>query len=504
MKFGVDFGTTRTTVALVDRGNYPLVSFIDPSGDDHDYVPSVIALGEDGLLFGFEAEAAALEGAPHLRSFKRLLSDPELSPASTVRLANRDYPLLELVSRFLAHIADMIRTSSSVSIGRAGEPLEAVVGIPAHAWSAQRFLTLEAFRSAGWTVREMLNEPSAAGLEYTHRHAGTLNSRRTSVLVYDLGGGTFDASLVEAAGTAHTVIASCGDNMLGGDDFDEVLLACALECAGLRAVDLLESERAALLRECRIAKESLSPQSKTMSVEVRARTVMIPVPVFYERASALVAHTFGVLDPLLDSRGDGERVLPDSVAGLYVVGGGSRLPLVARMLRTKFGRRVHRSAHTAGSTAIGLAIAADETAGYSLADRLSRGVGVFRELDSGRAVSFDALLSPDARWTPGESTVVTRRYRAAHNIGYYRFVEYRQRDEEGVPRGEVSPFGELLMPFDPGLRVKGLDLSRIAIVRTEDGPLVEERYLVDENGIVKVEIEDLETGYVAAAHLGEG
>lgn len=292
--------------------------------------------------------------------------------------------------------------------------------------------------------------------------------------------------------------------MLGGDDFDEVLLACALECAGLRAVDLLESERAALLRECRIAKESLSPQSKTMSVEVRARTVMIPVPVFYERASALVAHTFGVLDPLLDSRGDGERVLPDSVAGLYVVGGGSRLPLVARMLRTTFGRRVHRSAHTAGSTAIGLAIAADETAGYSLADRLSRGVGVFRELDSGRAVSFDALLSPDARWTPGESTVVTRRYRAAHNIGYYRFVEYRQRDEEGVPRGEVSPFGELLMPFDPGLRVKGLDLSRIGIVRTEDGPLVEERYLVDENGIVKVEIEDLETGYVAAAHLGEG
>lgn len=64
MKFGVDFGTTRTTVALVDRGNYPLVSFIDPSGDDHDYVPSVIALGEEGLLFGFEAEDAALEGAP--------------------------------------------------------------------------------------------------------------------------------------------------------------------------------------------------------------------------------------------------------------------------------------------------------------------------------------------------------------------------------------------------------------------------------------------------------
>lgn len=398
----------------------------------------------------------------------------------------------------------MIRTSSSVSIGGAGEPLEAVVGIPAHAWSAQRFLTLEAFRAAGWTVREMLNEPSAAGLEYTHRHAGTLNSRRTSVLVYDLGGGTFDASLVEAVGTDHAVLASRGDNMLGGDDFDEVLLACALECAGLRAIDLLESERAALLRECRIAKESLSPQSKTANVEVRGRAITIPVALFYEKASALVAHTFAVLEPLLCTREDGERVLPDSVAGLYVVGGGSRLPLVARMLRTSFGRRVHRSGHTAGSTAIGLAIAADEAAGYSLADRLSRGVGVFRELDSGQAVSFDVLLSPDARWTPGESTVVTRRYRAAHNIGYYRFVEYRDADEGGVPRGEVSPFGELLMPFDPQLRAKGLDLGRIGVVRTEDGPLVEERYLVDGNGIVKVEIEDLETGYVATARLGEG
>lgn len=501
MKFGVDFGTTRTTVALVDRGNYPLVSFLDALGDDHDYLPSVVAYEDGALVFGFEAEAAALRGAPHLRSFKRLLADPEISPDTTLRLANRDFPVLEIVSRFLAHVADAIRTDSSVALPSPVEPLEAVVGIPAHAWSAQRFLTLEAFRLAGWTVLEMLNEPSAAGFEYTHRHAGTLNSRRTSVLVYDLGGGTFDASLVEATGTAHTVVDSRGDNLLGGDDFDMVLAKTAVEAAGLRLADLAEDEWMRLLDEARIAKESLAPQTRAISIDVRGVDVSVPVSAYYDAATALVDHTLEVLDPLLADSEDG-RVLPDSVAGLYVVGGASQLPLVSRILRARFGRRVHRSPHTAGSTAIGLAIAADEGAGYSVTDRLSRGVGVFREIDAGQAVSFDPLLPPDARWTPGARTVVTRRYRAAHNLGYYRFVEYRQADAFGVPRGEVAPCGELLMPFDRNLQQVGVDLTRVAVIRTERGPLVEERYAVDENGIVDVEIVDVESGFTASARLG--
>lgn len=502
MKFGVDFGTTRTTVALVDRGNYPLVSFIDPLGDDHEYIPSVVAVEDSEVLFGFEAEAAALRGAPHLRSFKRLLADPEISPSTTLRLANRDFPVLEIVTRFLAHVADMVRENSSVPLPSPADPLEAVVGIPAHAWSAQRFLTLEAFSGAGWTVLEMLNEPSAAGFEYTHRHAGTLNSRRTSVLVYDLGGGTFDASLVEAAGTAHSVVASRGDNLLGGDDFDLVLAKEALAAAGRAPAELGEEEWLRLVEDARLAKEALTPQSRAATVEVEGVAVQVPVAAFYDSAAQLVDHTLAVLDPLLVRSEDGATALPDDVAGLYVVGGASRLPLVTRMLRTRFGRRVHRSQLSGGSTAIGLAIAADEGAGYSVTERLVRGVGVFRETDSGQAVSFDPLLDPDARWTPGESTVVTRRYRAAHNLGHYRFVEYRSTDEQGVPRGEVAPCGELLMPFDRTLQRVGVDLSRVSIVRTEDGPLIEERYLVDENGIVDVEIVDLETGYTAKARLG--
>lgn len=503
MKFGVDFGTTRTTIAVVDRGNYPLVSFIDTAGDDRDFIPSIVALDEDAhCVFGFEAEEAASQGRPFIRSFKRALADANITPTSTLRLGNRDIEVIELLTRFLAYVADQVRTNSSVSEVSPDEPLEAVIGIPARAWSAQRFLTLEAFKNAGWSVIEMLNEPSAAGFEYTHRHGGTLNSRRTSVLVYDLGGGTFDASLVAATGTSHVVLDSRGDNLLGGDDFDMVLATILAKAANITPAQLGDAGWARLIDDARIAKETLTPQSRYISAPVGGVATSAPVTDFYDDAQALVDHTLVILDPLLDTDEDGNKVLPDHVAGLYVVGGASQLPLVSRILRARFGRRVHRSPHTGGSTAIGLALAADETAGYSLTERLSRGVGVFREKESGRTLSFDPLLDPDARWTPGQSTVVTRRYRAAHNVGYYRFVEYLSTDAEGVPRGEVSPCGEILMPFDRLLQIHDENLAQVEIVRTESGPLVEERYFVDENGIVDVEIADLDSGYSTRIRLG--
>ena len=175
MKCGVDFGTTTTTVAVADRGNYPVVSFED-GADTRDYVPSVVAFDDGKLVFGFEADRAARAGAPHIRSFKRFLADPDVTASTSIRLGYRDVELMDVLTRFLAHVADCVRTGSSVSRVRKSEPLEVAVGVPAHAWSGQRFLTLEAFKNAGWDVTTMLNEPSAAGFEYTHRHAGTLNS----------------------------------------------------------------------------------------------------------------------------------------------------------------------------------------------------------------------------------------------------------------------------------------------------------------------------------------
>lgn len=502
MRLGVDFGTTTTAIAIVDRGNYPIVSFVNNNDDTVDFVPSIIALDGDRLVYGFDAEDAAREGAPHLRSFKRLLSDPSVTDTSTLRLGNHSISILDALTGFLSYVVRQLRTNSSIASLPDSEPLEALVGIPAHAWSAQRFLTLEAFRRAGWDVLAMVNEPSAAGFEYTHRHAGTLNSKRTAILVYDLGGGTFDASIVSATGTLHEVMGSRGLNMVGGDDFDVVLATRLAAAAGTDSGKLGDEAWERLIEDSRDAKETLSPSTKFITVPVDGKPVTIPVTDFYEAATPLVEATIEAMQPLLVPDASGVGQLGGDIAGLYVVGGGSQLPLVARVLRSRFGRRVHRSPHTAASTAIGLAIGADPEAAYTVREQLSRGVGVFREREAGSFISFDTLLEPNTELAPGETLTIKRCYRTAHNIGYFRFVEYSSFDEAGVPRGDLQPYGEVIVPFDRSLRRSDIDLSAVPVIRTEDGPLIEESYIVDENGMVTVEITDLEAAYTVTRPLG--
>ena len=502
MRLGVDFGTTTTAIAIVDRGHYPIVSFVNNNDDTVDFVPSIIALDGDRLVYGFDAEDAAREGAPHLRSFKRLLSDPSVTDTSTLRLGNHSISILDALTGFLSYVVRQLRTNSSIASLPDSEPLEALVGIPAHAWSAQRFLTLEAFRRAGWDVLAMVNEPSAAGFEYTHRHAGTLNSKRTAILVYDLGGGTFDASIVSATGTLHEVMGSRGLNMVGGDDFDVVLATRLAAAAGTDSGKLGDEAWERLIEDSRDAKETLSPSTKFITVPVDGKPVTIPVTDFYEAATPLVEATIEAMEPLLVPDASGVGQLGGDIAGLYVVGGGSQLPLVARVLRSRFGRRVHRSPHTAASTAIGLAIGADPEAAYTVREQLSRGVGVFREREAGSFISFDTLLEPNTELAPGETLTIKRCYRAAHNIGYFRFVEYSSFDEAGVPRGDLQPYGEVIVPFDRSLRRSDINLSAVPVIRTEDGPLIEESYIVDENGMVTVEITDLEAAYTVTRPLG--
>ncbi|HEY4220450.1 MAG TPA: Hsp70 family protein, partial [Myxococcota bacterium] len=503
MKLGIDFGTTRTLVATVDRGNYPVVSFIDDDGDAHEHFPSVVAAKDGALLYGFDALTAAKAGAPLVRSFKRALASADVNGADPVRVGDVEARLIDVLTGFLQALAEAVRKKSNVARKKHGE-LEAVVAVPAHAHGAQRFLTLDAFRRAGFVVKAMVNEPSAAGFEYSHRQGRTLSSKRTRVVVYDLGGGTFDASLVKVdasavststAGIHHEVLATAGLNRLGGDDFDEILCKLALGAAGVSHLDPLA--RAQLLDQCREAKERLTPQSRRIPLEVPLRgsvgdtaaLVSIGVEEFYDAAAPLVDATLDAMRPLLlrldadkisdlsEETAEGEPVdvsidepgalmsgeeLAD-IAGIYLVGGGSGLPLVPRALKERFGRRVHRSPHPAASTAIGLAIAADEEAGFSLADRLSRSFGVFRERNAGRAVAFDPIFNNEtALPAPGASVSVSRRYRAMHNVGHFRFVECSAVDDAGEPRGDLVPFAEVLFPFDPALR-NGEQLAEVPV-----------------------------------------
>lgn len=496
MHLGVDFGTTRTIVASADRGNYPVVAFTDAEGDPVEHFPSVVAREAGRLVFGFAAVEAARAGAPVLRSVKRRLGLPDAAADTPVQVGEATFGLLEVLTGYLSALREALATSN---LGAAVDGVRTVVSVPAHAHGAQRFLTMEAFRRAGFDVVGLVNEPSAAGFEYSHRQRRTLTSRRNRVLVYDLGGGTFDASLVEVAGTRHDVVDSVGLNRLGGDDFDEVLARLALAAAGDPRLDAAQA--AGLLEECREAKERLSPQSKRITLDVAGRAVTLAVEDFYAASAGLVRASLEAMAPLVSELPDEVDSLGGQVAGIYLVGGGSGLPLVPRLLRERFGRRVHRSPYPAASTAIGLAIAADPASGFSLSDRLWRGFGVFRERDAGRAVGFDQLVDRHTALPTHGELVVRRRYRAAHNVGWFRFVEYADVDAAGEPRGDLAPFAEVRFPFDPGLQGRRM-LDAISVQRVPDGPLVEEEYRIDPAGIVSARITDTTTGFSQVYALG--
>lgn len=485
----------------MDRGNYPVVGFADFQGDSHDFFPSVVAERAGELRYGWSALAVASQaGWTLLRSFKRLLAGSELSLRQEVEIGSTKLLVADLVTGFLGALREAIPAPDDGGI-------EAVVAVPANAHGTQRFLTLDAFKRAGFEVLALLNEPSAADFEYTHRYRDTPNSRRDRIVVCDLGGGTFDASLVRMTGRRHEVLTTNGLNHLGGDDFDEVLVELVLAEAGL-ALPTFSTTSLRLLRDrCREAKETLTPTSRRMVIELDEtsgeKPVTISVADYYARLTPLIQRSLDALRPVMSRLQDDELDTPDDLAGIYVVGGASALPAVGRVLRDQFGRRVHRSPYPFAAVAIGLAIAADRDAGLVLEERLTRHFGVFREARAGEAISFDPIFTKDvAIPASGDPVTLTRRYRPSHNVGHFRFVECSSVDADGGPAGDIRSFAEVWFPFDRSLRGAN-NLSDVEIRRTSgNGPLIEESYRIDSAGLVEVTIADLETGFSQAHRLG--
>lgn len=503
MHLGIDFGTTRTVVAQADRGNFPIVGFNDESGDAHEFWPSLIALGADGLVCGFEARRAQREHRPVLRSVKRLLASPAVNTATEVAIGGERFRLLDVLVTYLTDLREALHSGSTVARLLPDDPLESVVvAVPAHAHSAQRFLTLEAFRQAGFEVSAMMNEPSAAGFEYTHRLHSSPSTRRSRLVVYDLGGGTFDASLVAIHDRSHAVLGSIGVNRLGGDDFDLKLADLACRQAGVNPEELGLDQYFRLLDDAQAAKEQLAPQSRRIVLDVAERPVTVAVSDYYEVVGPLIEQSVGAMTPLVAGLDRGEPEM-DQIAGLYLVGGASSLPLVPRLLRERFGRRVYRSPYPAASAAIGLAIASDPASDYTLSDRLSRGFGVFREADSGTRLVFDPIFDRDLAIDAGTEVTASRRYRAAHNIGWYRFAEYAELSDS-QPVGDIVPLNDIVFPCRRDLQDTCDELDSMEVVRTDDGDEIEETYLIDAHGIVSVQITDLDTGYTTSQQLGLG
>lgn len=500
-RFGIDFGTTRTVVAARQNGNYPVCTFAW-KGEFREYIPSLIVVYRGKPRFGWEATALLNRpGVTALRSLKRLVG--KLRPEDPVDLGQGlSISILDLLTLFLRHVRRMILNHGNIVFDRK-RPIEVKVAVPANANSNQRYITLEAFRRAGFVVLGAMNEPSAAAVEFLNRYLKNLGPRspKRYVITYDLGGGTFDTSVVGIAGNSHDVIAYEGISQLGGDDFDAVLLDMVLGNLGIAKTDLNPSTTVRLLEECRERKEGLKPNTRKMVIDTGtvlpdAGPVVLETAQIYEKCEPLIRQTIAAVKILLKRmiQTDGPMEGP-VLAAVYLVGGSIAFPPVARHLRHFFGAKVKRSPFPHASPAIGLAIDADPKKPIQVRESVSRHFGLWRE--NGSDKTFDPIFFKEQQLDPDSGRLrVIRHYSPQHNIGRLRYLECSALGLSGEPEGDLTVWRDIFFPYDPELTAKR-DLRRIPVNSCPElsSQEIVEKYDYDIEGIVQVEIENRTSGY---------
>jgi len=259
-----------------------------------------------------------------------------------------------------------------------------------------------------------------------------------------------------------------------------------------------------LLDECREKKESLSPNTRKITIDMeRVRPdweqVTIPAETYYERCRPLIESTRTIVENLL-------AAYPQSqLDTLYVTGGGSELPSVARILRETFGRKVRRSAYMRSASAVGLAIRA-ATGADRIHEQFNQNFGIWREADSGGTIVFDLIFPRGIRLPePGEPALKLERvYQPAHNIGHFRYLECSRLDPKGQPVGEITNWEQILFPFDSRLwGERDLSAEQVAPLRERSGLSVREQYTCDGSGNLKVKISTEPSGNTREFSIGQ-
>jgi hypothetical protein len=324
--------------------------------------------------------------------------------------------------------------------------------------------------------------------------------------VYDLGGGTFDTSVVGIAEQNHDVVAHEGIGKLGGDDFDEIILSLALEQMGLGPESLTPSNAARLLEECRERKEGLKSNTKKMVVDPGPvlqdqKPVVLDTGLVYERCGPLIERSLSTLRNLLQNI-DESPENGRSLAAVYLVGGSVSFPPVSRKLREAYPSKVRISPLPHASTAIGLSIAGDPRAKISVRESVSRHFGIWRE--RGKDKIFDPIFLKDRQVDAGNGRLrVTRTYNPVHNIGLLRYLECSSLGKAEEPEGDIALWQDVYFPYDPKLRDRK-DLPKISIEKSPGASSQEvtEAYEYNEEGIIRVEIENKTSGYKKLFTLG--
>lgn len=365
---GIDLGTTNSLVAYMQDGKAKVVR--DGSGR-YTLVPSVLHFAEDGTIIVGEGAKEKLITHPErtIYSVKRLMGksysdiadlqsllgytiiDEDTDTLVKVRVGDRYYNPIDLSAEILKYLKTRIERQLNAVVSKA------VITVPAYFNDAQRQATRDAGKLAGLDVLRIVNEPTAAALAYG---IGLDKGDHKTVAIYDLGGGTFDISILEIQDGIFDVLSTAGDTFLGGDDFDRAIIDYWIVQYSIDPARLSEDKNfgQAIRTRAEEAKVTLSTSDR-YKIVLEEFTLQITRSTFDELAAPLLDRTADSCKRALEDA----ALTTDAIDEVILVGGSTRMPQVKALILSVFGKQGNDSMHPDEVVALGAAIQADVLAG---------------------------------------------------------------------------------------------------------------------------------------------